>query len=793
MRFARHPFAYAVGTVVGLYVALAYLVHPPLPRSVLLVYMLIIVIAVLLYASFDDARWEEFKRPIHAAFRDDNKWPIRGVFLVIVPSLVAFLAYSGVAPSLNPPVELRQAHTAPPSRLKAFDKSYDLLKLENPVRAQVLELLKSDPEKAGETYAAAVEAGKNIYFQNCFYCHGDLLNGRGMFADGLNPRPADFRDVGTIAQLQESYLFWRITTGGPGLPAEGAPWNSAMPVWGEMLSEKDVWNVITFLYDHVGQVPRMWNQKVSEAVASMRDKAEAERANMDGPQLYQFHCAACHGEEGAGDGPAAQFLYPAPRDFTIGLFKYKTSPVKTIPPTDDDLFLIIKNGLSGTGMPAWGSLLSDAQIRSLAPVLKGFDTVGTWAPRDAPDSDFDAAGHYVKKPLSIAEQFSVENAVPFTEESVAKGKVAFERTCAQCHGADGRGDPAPDKRLKDEWGNRIWPRDLTKPWTWRVTNVADSVEETIRNIYVRLSEGIPGTPMPAHADKVIEEDRWNIANYVYTLRNYTPPLSASQVIQGLKVVGPLPDSVNGSAWTSAPVTTLRVIPNIMKGNRLFKPLTDALSVRVLYNDDEIAFLLEMDDRTYSRPGDPDAESTQDKALELYPDAFAIQLPRQDAFVTDPTVEKPLFRHGDPAHPTVIWYWNAGSVEPNVAPNTIIFDAMGVDEKMHPREDDTSVKTFGEWTNGRWRVMMKRRRDAGGSGDLTFTEGKFFPVSFANWDGSNGERGAKHTLSSWYWLLLPPPDNPVKTYGVPLAAGAVTFGLGLLLIRRERSKAAKNSS
>lgn len=792
-RALRHPLVYAVGTVVGLYAALAYLAQPPLPRSVLVEYMLIITIAMLLYVSFDDVRWEEFKRPILGAFRDDNKWPLRGAFLILVPSLVAFLAYRGVAPSLSPPVELRQVHPAPPSRLEAFNKIYDLLKLENPVRAKVLELLKSDPQKAAQTYTAAVEAGRNVYFQNCFYCHGDLMNGRGMLADGLNPRPADFRDVGTIAQLQEAYLFWRITTGGPGLPSEGTPWNSAMPIWGEMLHEEDVWNVITFLYDHVGQVPRMWNQQVSEAVTSMRDKIEAQRANMNGLQLYQFHCAACHGEKGAGNGPAAQFLYPAPRDFTTGLFKYKTSPVKTIPPTDEDLFLTIKNGLPGTGMPAWDSLLSDAQIRSLIPVVKGFDTVGTWAPKDAPDGDFDKAGHYLKKPLSIAGRFPAENLVPFTEESVAKGKVAFEKTCAQCHGADGRGDPAPDKRLKDEWGNRIWPRDLTKPWTWRVTNVADSVEKTIRNIYVRLSEGIPGTPMPAHANKVSEEDRWNIANYVYTLRNYTPPLSASPVIRGTKVIGPLPDSVNSPAWAGAPVTALRMIPNIMKGNRLFKTLTDALSVRVLYNNDEIAFLLEIDDRTYSRPGDPDAESTQDKSLKLYSDAFAIQIPRQGAFATDSMVEKPLFRHGDRAHPTTIWYWNAGSVEPNVPPYTKIFDADGVDTKLRLRNGDTSVTAIGKWTNGRWRVMMKRRRDAGGSGDLAFAEGKFLPISFANWDGSNGEEGSKHTLSSWYWLLLPPPNNPVKTYGAPLAAGAMTFGLGLLLIRRERNKAAKNNS
>ena len=69
--------------------------------------------------------------------------------------------------------------------------------------------------------------------------------GEGIFADGFNPRPINFQNE-TINQLQEAFLFWRISTGGPGLPKEGTPWKSAMPVWHEMLGEQDVWNVITF-------------------------------------------------------------------------------------------------------------------------------------------------------------------------------------------------------------------------------------------------------------------------------------------------------------------------------------------------------------------------------------------------------------------------------------------------------------------------------------------------------------------------------------------------------------------
>jgi len=56
--------------------------------------------------------------------------------------------------------------------------------------------------------------------------------------------------------LQEGYLFWRIATGGPGLPQESGPGNSSMPVWDQFLSEQEIWEVILFLYDYTQQRPR---------------------------------------------------------------------------------------------------------------------------------------------------------------------------------------------------------------------------------------------------------------------------------------------------------------------------------------------------------------------------------------------------------------------------------------------------------------------------------------------------------------------------------------------------------
>lgn len=688
--------------------------------------------------------------------------PGTGPLLTRFRFLLAVLAVAGLAVARTAdaaptaPVESRLAHPPAPPRLKVYDKSYDLSTLENPVRVRVLEDLKTDSAKAAETYEAAIKAGGKVYFQNCVHCHGDHLDGNGMFAAAQSPRPTNLRDADAMAESDEAYLFWRITTGGPGLPKAAGPWNSTMPAGREQLTEAEVWNVILFLYDRAGNALKMRDPAAAKALKSLQAKVQAKREKLTGVELYEHRCSVCHGPKGAGDGPAAERLYPAPRDFTIGLFKYKTSPASIDQPRDEDLMRTIKDGLPGTSMPSWGSELDDEQIRSLIAVVKSFDTVGIWAPKDAADKDFDKkSGRYKKTDfIRITEQVPITARIPFSPESVAEGKRRFDKSCTPCHGDEGRGNPSEDKKLRDDWGNRIWPRDLTKPWSWRWSNQPESRDDTILRIFTRFSVGIPGTRMPEQSEGINEENRWNIANYVYTLRTTTPALNGSGVIQGVEVMGELPTDVADQAWSAAPATTLRMMPNVIAGERLFKPLNDAVSAQVLFNKDEVAFLLTVGDRTYSRPGDADAQHMQDDKLELHADAFAVQFPKQDAFSVTPAVEKPLLGHGDSTHATTIWYWNAGSVKPHVAPYAKVLDADGPGKKMRPRTGDSGLTASGRWDNGRWRVMMKQRRSGGNSGDVSFARGRFIPLSFAHWDGSNGEIGSKHELTSWYWLLLP---------------------------------------
>ena len=62
----------------------------------------------------------------------------------------------------------------------------------------------------------------DVVFYYWFLLSWRFMYGEGMFADGFNPRPINFLDE-TINQLQEAFLFWRITTGGPGPDNKLAP------------------------------------------------------------------------------------------------------------------------------------------------------------------------------------------------------------------------------------------------------------------------------------------------------------------------------------------------------------------------------------------------------------------------------------------------------------------------------------------------------------------------------------------------------------------------------------------
>ena len=687
--------------------------------------------------------------------------------------LIAFSLLAGYATyQLSQPDDagtrplLERVYPAESGSLRLLGRSFSLASEDNPLRREALALMARDAKQGWIRYNELVEAGRARFQHSCFPCHGDWLEGQPPPAEGDRPR-----------LMRTAFPLWRIDTRQAGAAKAT---KAEQPIAHRRLEETHVWQILAFLADRIGDVPP--------------GGARRGGVTLMGRELYQHRCAACHGKEGEGDGPAAERMYPKPRDFSLALFKYKTTPGLLLP-RDEDLFDMIKHGLAGSGMPAWGELLSDAQIESLIPVIKSFDITHAWAPEDADEEDFDKDDRYLKTDFRrITESEPVDGQIPFSESSAARGKVVFEKICASCHGLEGRGNIASAKRLEDDWDDRIWPRDLTKPWTWRMTQAsgpeAESRDRTIRNIYIRLSIGLPGTPMPAHRatelinrDPIPDEDRWHVANYVYTLREKSLPPAELPLIQAWRIAGPLPADPDDEAWQRAPAVTLPLVPGIIKQEHLSTPLNDAITVRALYNDLDIAFLLEVNDRTDSRPGERVSMRLQDRRYRLYSDALAIRFPTASTIAdSGPLMRAPQYSHADERNSANLWYWNAGSLEPPQPAANLLLDAEGPDQRLTLRKGENDFHARGEWQHGRWRVLMQNRREGTERRDIDFAEGIPIPVSLVNWDGSNGEALYRHTRSPWYWLVLSPPPEPDHSLSQAIGVAIGVLLLGFLLMR-----------
>ena len=156
--------------------------------------------------------------------------------IILFPLFVGWFVYTKSIPTAVAPIEFRLQHPTIP---KEFER------LENPFR-------KLD----AETQRKAVEEGIILYQKNCQPCHGAKADGNGPIADAFRLRPANFTDPGTLASVVEAYAFWRIKQGGPGLPPEATPWDSAMPSWKDDFTDEEIWKIIMAEYETAGVEPR---------------------------------------------------------------------------------------------------------------------------------------------------------------------------------------------------------------------------------------------------------------------------------------------------------------------------------------------------------------------------------------------------------------------------------------------------------------------------------------------------------------------------------------------------------
>ena len=106
----------------------------------------------------------------------------------------------------------------------------------------------------------------------------------------------------------------------------------------------------------VGVTVSVWLVSTVRAQSDVIKPSEADLAA--GKQLYEARCMHCHGETGDGRGVSAEVVYPKPRDFTSGVYKFRTrheTEQGNKLAADEDIFRSISEGLHGTSMPGWAT------------------------------------------------------------------------------------------------------------------------------------------------------------------------------------------------------------------------------------------------------------------------------------------------------------------------------------------------------------------------------------------------------------------------------------------------------
>ncbi|OHC76417.1 MAG: hypothetical protein A3G18_03555 [Rhodospirillales bacterium RIFCSPLOWO2_12_FULL_58_28] len=507
-----------------------------------------------------------------------------------------------------------------------------------------------------------------------------------------------------------------------------------------------------------------------------------------GKLIYFKRCSFCHGLLGDGEGPASPYMDPRPRDFTLGTFKFRTTQSGELP-TNEDLFRTVSRGLSGTGMQAFDSDvikngLSEDERWAVIAYVK------TFAPEfNDPSLDPVKTGKVVALP---------KDKVSLDAESIAKGKEIFEKTkCWECHGKLGRGDGQKAFDRKDDWGFPIRIRNVTLPWKIKAGN-------EVEDIFMRFSTGINGTPMPSFAKTLNETDRWYLANFIKSLQHKE---ADSQVLLVRKVEGDVPDAPDDSRWAAAEATDVRLTGQVVAAPRWQNPGIEMATVRAVYNDKEIAFLIEWSDpfkdvihasdkeidvKDIRAPGAFNsyvrANGMVPRQLATFRDAVALQFP-----VKPPeSAKKPHFVRGDSSSAVHLWVWKS---DVDAAGGHAVEEANSRGWSQPPKvqaEEQQQVVSRAVWDQGRWSMVMKRPLNTGDKNDVQFEPGRFIPMAVNAWDGSNGEHGMIMSLSTWRYVLLEAPAS-ASVYIYALFAVMLTAAGLYLLVRWVEARSAVSST
>jgi mono/diheme cytochrome c family protein len=225
----------------------------------------------------------------------------------------------------------------------------------------------------------------------------------------------------------------------------------------------------------------------------------------DGAMDYRRYCLVCHGPLGDGNGESAQWLDPKPRDFTLGVFKCRSTPTGTLP-TDQDIYDSIGRGLDRSNMPPW-NIFTGQMKADLVAWIKHF------SPR-----------WQTEKP---GESIVVPPEPEVTAERIKAGQEVFNRVqCWKCHGVEGKANGPSAATLQDDLGRPILPYNFAEGGRFKCGT-------TDADLYKIFMTGLDGTPMPSFSDNIKPEEAWDLVFFLRTLQPFHT--KAKELARGLNL------------------------------------------------------------------------------------------------------------------------------------------------------------------------------------------------------------------------------------------------------------------
>lgn len=536
-----------------------------------------------------------------------------------------------------------------------------------------------------------------------------------------------------------------------------------------------------------------WQRGSVIALASMGSRSPEPVSTESGPppaspmvaDLYANHCAACHGTAGKGDGPSAFLLYPKPRDFTSGVFRFKSTPEMQYP-TDEDLIRIVSNGIPRTAMPGFRDVLTPEEIASLSQYVLSL----------APPRSGEAA---TRSPIPLSQQ------PEFTPALVDQGRRIYAAMgCALCHGETGKGDGGSSWSLKDDAGWPLPPADFT-------TGVYKA-GSTASDLYRTIMVGVPGTPMPsfrsAMAAGIKVEGVDPGVDMAWALTAYLQSLTADPTVHGrsagavIRVIsGPDPAMAadpTHSAWRA--IEPVRVAVSPLWQRKRFTSFVDIRAVRI---EDTIAIALSWPDATANVAAGgvdqfADAGGLMFSLTETIPPlamgalvnvmnsltspamvnfwqwradrqinaddqqlndgpAAGLTLPDMYPFKKGDLSSGPLSEH----ERTYISAWEVGNPrsDPALQAHPVLEgNAQGIGTLSWQSPDRQDVNGVGRHMDGWWSVTFVRPIPATQALDVNLDVAYSIPVAVAVWDGAAGDRNGTKSISGWHYLSLEPAQR-----------------------------------